>query len=256
MKNIAYILSLFLLLFSGQMWADPLQDFYVGNQAYEIEQYEDAIKAYERILSAGEESAEVYFNLGNSYYRTSQLAPAILNYERALSLEPDNEDIITNLRLANLRVVDNLEAKPEFLVQKMWKDWVGSNHSGGWGIWAVVLLWLALAAGAAFLFVGNGVVKRIGFFSAIGFAVVSLLFLTVGLQKRSLEQSSKQGIVFTQNAYVKASPDQTAQDLLILHEGVKVRILRTTGNWTEIKISDANVGDIAGWLDQRANQEI
>ncbi|MEM6765827.1 MAG: tetratricopeptide repeat protein [Bacteroidota bacterium] len=256
MKNIAYILVLLLISARENLLADPLQDFYAGNQAYQSEQYEEAISAYERVLIAGEESAELYFNLGNAYYRTSQLAPAILNYERALELSPDNEDIITNLRLANLRVVDNLEPKPEFLVQKMWKDWVASNHSGGWGIWAVILLWAALAAGAAFLLGASGVVKRVGFFAGIGLTVVSLLFLTVGLEKRGQETNSKQGIIFTQNAYVKASPDQTAQDLLILHEGVKVRILRTTGSWTEIKISDANVGEIAGWLNQQAIQEI
>ena len=86
----------------------------IGDQAYLNGSIDSAITTYESILAQEYESAEVYFNLGNAYYKSKDIANTILNYERALKLAPNDEDIQFNLRLANLRTVDKIEAVPEF----------------------------------------------------------------------------------------------------------------------------------------------
>jgi SH3-like domain-containing protein len=41
---------------------------------------------------------------------------------------------------------------------------------------------------------------------------------------------------------VKASPERAGKDLFILHEGTKVEVLDTFGEWSEIRIADGNEG--------------
>lgn len=93
------------LIFSGVLRAEsPIppatSSFEEGNQYYQKENYKAAAASYESIIAAGQESAEVYFNLGNAYYKLHQVAPAIYNYEKALLLNPNDEEIKTNLDFA------------------------------------------------------------------------------------------------------------------------------------------------------------
>jgi tetratricopeptide (TPR) repeat protein len=88
-----------------------------ANAAYVRKKYDQAIAYYESILSANQQSPTVYFNLGNAYYQTGDYTHAILNYERAKKLAPNDEDITVNLKFANQKTEDKIEAAPEmFLV--------------------------------------------------------------------------------------------------------------------------------------------
>jgi SH3-like domain-containing protein len=40
----------------------------------------------------------------------------------------------------------------------------------------------------------------------------------------------------------KSSPDKSGTDLFVLHEGTKVTIEDTVGEWLEIRLSDGNKG--------------
>jgi hypothetical protein len=47
-----------------------------------------------------------------------------------------------------------------------------------------------------------------------------------------------------QTVTVKSSPDNSGNDLFILHEGTKVNIKLTLGDWVEINTLDGN----SGWM--------
>ena len=49
-------------------------------------------------------------------------------------------------------------------------------------------------------------------------------------------------IVFAPTVTVKSSPDASGTDLFVLHEGTKVSIKSTLGEWSEITLEDGNVG--------------
>jgi len=51
---------------------------------------------------------------------------------------------------------------------------------------------------------------------------------------------------------VKSSPDKSGTDLFQLHEGTKVTVKSTLGNWYEIKVGSGNVG----WLEQSNVEKI
>ena len=53
-------------------------------------------------------------------------------------------------------------------------------------------------------------------------------------------------IVTVPMAVVKSSPESGSVDKLILHEGTKVKIDETVGDWHKVRIADGNTG----WLPQ------
>ena len=44
------------------------------------------------------------------------------------------------------------------------------------------------------------------------------------------------------SASIMASPDANSQELFRLHEGTKVKLNKTDGNWIEIEIANGSVG--------------
>jgi SH3-like domain-containing protein len=55
--------------------------------------------------------------------------------------------------------------------------------------------------------------------------------------------SADEAIVMRPVTSVKSSPSaEASKDLLILHEGTKVRILDSVGNWKNIELADGRQG--------------
>lgn len=116
--------AVLLLVFvaAGMSRADETaQAFEHGNQLYLQAKYPDAITQYEKIIANGWESGELYFNLGNAYYKSGNIQRAILNYERAAQMLPRDDDVQFNLQLANLQVVDKIDAVPRLFIYR-WID--------------------------------------------------------------------------------------------------------------------------------------
>ena len=122
LKNLKAIPILFLILFlfTGVYAQQPKQLFQKANQAYQNQNFQQAIELYQNILGQGYQATEIYYNLGNAFFRLNNLGQAILNYEKALKLNPNDPDIRYNLELANLRVVDRLELPPRFFLFEWW----------------------------------------------------------------------------------------------------------------------------------------
>ena len=82
---------------SGGSWEGLIA---TGNARYQETDFSGALDAYETVLQAGFESADLHYNLGNAYFKTGSLGFSILSYERALKLDPGDPDIRANLDLA------------------------------------------------------------------------------------------------------------------------------------------------------------
>ena len=98
--------------------------FFKTNQAYKEGRYADAVKGYQKLLSAGYENGHVYYNLGNAFFRLEQLGRAIMHYERARILMPRDSDLNFNLRHARDQAVDAIEENPRFISMAFF--WIAS----------------------------------------------------------------------------------------------------------------------------------
>src|SRR5881397_2866176 len=95
-----YIIVVCCVLFASSAFAQSETDFTKANQDYVQGNFKEAISRYETLVSSGQWSANLFYDLGNTYFRTADFGRAILNYERALALEQHHPEATANLQIA------------------------------------------------------------------------------------------------------------------------------------------------------------
>lgn len=215
-------------------------------EAYRNQAYKRSIELYEALVASGleenRESAQLYYNLGNAYFRDRQLGKAILNYERAHLLSPGDSDIRHNLRYANNYTEDRITPASNLFLTNWFNGVRDLYSSNAWARFAVIFFVLFIACVALFLFVRVMTVRKVAFYIGL------LLLFFVGVanafafsQKRERVRRES-AIVMVGAARANASPDDNSNLLFELHEGTKVKIKSSDGNWYEIEIANGSVG--------------
>ena len=230
--------------------SDSLWD--AANTAYVNGEYANAITLYDSILNSGYVSYKLYYNLGNAHFKEGSVGNAILNYERALRLRPTDNDIKHNLKVANGYVKDKIDVVPEFFVSTWIRSLRMSLSSNTWAIISVAFFALALAATLIYLLSKRLVFRKAGFYTAIVSLLIFIMSLTFSAVGKRQMLRSDEAVVMQGATSVKSSPDNASKELFIIHEGTKVEVVRTIGEWCEIMISDGN----KGWVNRIAIENI
>jgi len=241
-KSIGFIL--FVLLFSTANAIDCNAKIDSANANYAKGNYDQAIRQYATVLDQNLESSELYFNLGNAYYKTNQIGLAILNYERAKKLAPNDEDIISNLRLANQKTEDKIEAAPQLFLSEWEKGIIDMTTEKSWSYFCILSFSVSLILIALYILSTNQKLKKLGFFGGIAIGITSVIVFFIAKQKYEHTINIEEAIITSASVTVTGSPSEKGTKLFILHEGTKVVITEEGEEWTEIKIANGNVG----WL--------
>ena len=232
--------------------ATPDPGWDLANSAYVNGDYHAAAGYYEEILSRGLSSVKLYYNLGNAYFKEDRLGEAILNYRRALRLSPGSDDIRYNLGVAEARTKDNIEAIPEFFLTK----WVrGVRHTmscTAWSVFSLVALVCALSLFLTYLLARRLSLRKTGFYGTMLAVVVFVVTTWFALGERREMLDDSQAVVMSLSTAVKSSPDKSATDLFVLHEGTLVEITNRLDGWCEITIADGK----KGWLESKTIETI
>ena len=215
--------------------------FEQANTAYAEGRYDEAASLYQAMIDE-QPDAVLYYNLGNAQYKQGELAQAILCYERALRLRPNYKDAQYNLAFAQSRITDNIVEQDFFL--SSWARTVRNNLSERtWWSTSIGLFICALIALLLFLLGRELWLRK----TAFHVAWIALLFsLIAGLNAGSLRQRNtlRNEAIITQGVVnVKSSPDRSGTDLFTIHEGTKVTIRETLGEWVNVR-----VGSNEGWM--------
>jgi len=230
-------------LFSCTISAQTPDDvFNRGNELYRAGKYQEAANEYESVIKQGKVSAELYFNLGNAYYRERQLARAILSYERAALMHPNDPDIEHNLKLAYLKTVDRIEPVPEmFIIQ--WLHTIGSLMSTATVRVLFVLCWMLLFGSLAtmYLVLRPGILRAVRMSFFISCALGALCAAMLGIQSFQ-DTIQDKAIIIAQTVTAKSSPDAKAVDAFVIHEGVKVKLTDSVGEWVKVTLVDGKIG--------------
>lgn len=223
-----------------------------AEEAYATSDYDKALEIYKSVLDKGYESADLYYNVANCFYRKGELAPSILNYERALRIDPSHEDAKHNLSLAESKTVDNIDTLGRVFLVDWWNSFSNLTSADSWAFISIVLFIITLVSLSVYIFVRKIWVRKLGF----SVAVIALFFTIISFcsayTRYNVETSKNQAIVFSQTVTIKSSPDNSGNNLFILHEGTKVNIKSRLGEWVEIITSDGN----SGWLPANAIEVI
>ena len=216
-------------------------EFDAANAAYAEGRYEQAATIYQSLIDE-QPDATLYYNLGNARFKQGELAQAILNYERALRLQPNHKDAQYNLAFAQSRITDNI-VEQDFFLSAWARTLRNSLNEQTWLIGSICLFILALAGLLLFLLGREAWLRK----TAFHIAWIALLFsLIAGLNAASLHQRDtlRSEAIITQGVVNgKSSPDRSGTDLFTVHEGTKVTIRETLGEWANIR-----VGNYEGWV--------
>lgn len=235
MKKLLFFL---LLVFGFQVtFADAVQAevyFKEANLLYHKGEYQQAADLYQQIEGLNVEAAEVYYNLGNCFFKMGQLPQAIYNYEKANARAPFDEKIQTNLAVAYANTTDKIEYKPSngwlaFVKAKMVSY---ENFLNGF---TIVLAFILLTFIILYKYKNNQGYKK---------PIVVTLVLFVGFFVLSFIQKQVKnpevGVVFSSETLMLTKDKK--QTIRKIHEGTKVYIEQTSGNYFLVHLSDFSKG--------------
>lgn len=223
-----------LLIFLATFFAQANEQYAQGN-------YEEAVSLYKQC----EPSAEVYYNLGNALFKQGDLGHAILSYERSLRLDPRDKDCKHNLAFAQAQIIDNV-ADNEFFLSSWAQTLRNQLPCGTWFILSIIFWALTLGATITLLLSPSTPLHRLKKAAFHLSWIFLLLTIVAGLNAYSLHRRDtlRSEAIITQGIVnCKASPDRSGTELFTLHEGTKVTIHETLGEWVNI-----HVGNNVGWL--------
>ena len=222
-----------------------------ANLAYQNGEYVNASALYEQLLEMGE-APELHYNLGNAYFKQNEIGKSILNYERALRLRPFYEDAKYNLSIARERIVDNVEdTQNSFLI--VWTNsLINLLISNAWAYISIACLVVSAVCFLLFAFSQGLTGRKIAFhftWIALFVCIASGVFSGITYHRYNERAAA---IVMQGVATVKSAPDRSGTDLFILHEGTKVMIKDTLGEWNEIVLPNGN----RGWIEVKMVERI
>jgi tetratricopeptide (TPR) repeat protein len=245
-KKIALLLLLLPQVFLGQ------SGFEKGNALYQKGNYNEAIAAYESVLSTKKQSAELYFNMANCYYKLNKVAPAIYNYEKALVLSPNDKATQNNLKFAQKLTIDEIKEVPKVGFAKLLRDFTANFHYDTWAWIAVSFAILFLVFFIGYYFSQYTVSKRIFFFGMFVLVFLILISVAAAIFEKSHFENERPAIVFAEVTSVKSEPKSSGSDAYVLHEGTKVYVQETLDNWKKIELTDGS----QGWIESSAIKEV
>jgi len=221
-----------------------LKTFEKANNFYKENKYNEAILEYEKVVSQGFESGNLYYNLANSYFKKGEAGRAVLNYERARQFIPGDGDLKSNYDF--VRSILNLNSQGlsgNRLEKGVDKLSAGISINGITVVLAV--LYAAIILILIFSLFFPQIKRPAGILIVIlaGFFVLGAVSL-----KRKMIYLYKGAVVISKVAAVKFEPLENATAYFELTEGSFVEAVEEGGNWEKIKRADGKIG----WIDKAA----
>ena len=239
MKKLLYLLVL-LISFSGI--GQNLQRFEQGKEFYKDGKYQKAIDIWTQILTEGEHSAALYFNLGNAQYKLNRIGPSIYYYEKALQLSPNDNEIMNNLAYAENARIDSIEPLPKTVFSKWYQSISQIFTFNGCAILAVIFSLFFVAFFLFYYFSYSERRKRVLFVTAIGMGFCLVVSVTMAFSAYNDYVNNRPAIIFADKIDIKTEPSMGSNVAFTLHEGTKVKILAQDGNWFRITLADGKDG--------------
>lgn len=204
-----------------------------ADSAYNVDNYEDALQLY---LQAAQNGADdnLLYNIGNTYYRLNHLGKAVLYYERALKVNPTNSDAKLNLEFVNTKTIDEISDNKGSFISNTLTTIATYFMANTWAVIALVVFLLMLSAVAAYLFSGNIMLRKTGFFGGIILFFILIIAICFAFYSASLVNSHDEAVIVSPSTILSTkprAPQNRNEEAMLLHEGTKVIILDSINTW-------------------------
>ena len=225
-----------------------------ANQAYKQELYNEALTLYLQEAEKTGVSSALYCNIGDTYYRLKDNVHAVLYYERALLLDPSNSDARFNLEFVRGKM-----QLPDDAGDSWFSNWVDQTvsrlSSNAWAVIAIITFLLFLAGVAAYLFVDNVLIRKIGFFGGAVLIVASILANLAAFHVYHKATGGNGAIVMPENVTLSTAPREPRdkeEEAFRLQQGTRVEIIdsiadKTHGKWLQV----STAGGHKAWINAK-----
>lgn len=225
-----------------------------ANQAYKQELYNEALKLYLQEAERTGVSSDLYCNIGDTYYRLKDNVHAVLYYERALLLDPSNSDARFNLEFVRSKM-----QLPDDAGDSWFSNWVDQTvsrlSSNTWAIIAIVTFLLFLAGLAAYLFLDNVLMRKIGFFGGALMIVATILANLAAFHVYHKATSGNGAIIMPETVTLSTAPREPRdkqEEAFQLQQGTRVEIVdsisdKANSKWLQV----STAGGHKAWLNAK-----
>lgn len=215
--------------------------FVQANGFYERQHYAEAANMYDRILDHGFVHPNLYYNLGNAYYKLGWLGEAIWAYEKGLKLKPGDDDLRFNLKIANARIVDRVEAPEPFVLLK-WYGALKRRFTLAQWLTVISVAFCATAAAFSLFRFGPGQLSPLLGKSVVLGAMATVILGLVFVDRYFDILQKREAIVVAREGRVYAAPTEISNLMFAVHDGTKVGIRSSQDPWLEIELIDGKQG--------------
>ena len=211
------------------IWKESVRQYRKGH-------FLKAIKGFESLLAAGQQSADLYYNLGNAYVKTQAIPKAILMYEKALKLDPSMDDARHNLQqLRDEMDTDIIEIRPFFLT-RWWRNWLSILSPNIWSILAAISF---LGLGWTFK---RYLTNASSIEALLSHVFVVLLLMASAYSSYSWRTNYNGALVYPEASALYQGPDIRSASETEMPPGIKLHILDSIGDWYKVTLPDKQIG--------------
>ena len=230
-----------------------------ANQAYKQELYNEALKLYLQEAEQTGVSSSLYCNIGDTYYRLKDNVHAVLYYERALLLDPSNSDARFNLDFVRGKM-----QLPDDAGDSWFSNWVDQTvsrlSSNAWAIIVIITFLLFLAGVAAYLFLDNVLMRKIGFFGGAVMLAATILANLAAFHVYHKATGGNGAIVMPESVTLSTTPREPRdkeEEAFQLQQGTRVEIIdsitdKSHGKWLQV----STAGGHKAWINATALEVI
>ncbi|HXP35259.1 MAG TPA: tetratricopeptide repeat protein [Chthoniobacterales bacterium] len=232
------------LLSASILAAEPSAQFAKANQEYAAGDFKAAIDDYETLVRAGQDTANLFYNLGNAYFRKNDFGRAILNYERAVALDAHHPEAEANARIARD------EARALELVPTRSDRLFAFANENQLVVTAAIAFWIGIFSFAAWI------IGRRRSRSAFALSILSLSLFAIAVVASCQLSRGKNGpglaIVTGDKVDARLATADNANRVLTLPAGSEIKIVSQRGDW----IYAALPNNMRGWIPANSAEQV
>jgi hypothetical protein len=84
--------------------------------------------------------------------------------------------------------------------------------------------------------------RKTGFFMSLVFIVAFVLSVVFAALSRHDSLTHDDAIIITPSVTMMSAPVRSGEELLVLHEGTKVKVIDKIDEWNKVRLADGNIG--------------
>lgn len=242
MRITAVTILILLLGCAGMAFADSdaAEIYNRANKLYADKEYNKALELYLELVDRGIENAALYYNLANTYFKAGIIGSAVLYYERALYLKPLDREIRDNLKFVRMSLEDKISPLYSESLNRVFQL-IGAIFN----LKVVLIIELIFFTAFCGLLILNTLshsdsrpLRPIIVLCAV-FLAVSIAGMTTRIIN---EKTHPAGIVLEKEVDVNSSPIPESENVFVLHEGTKIKIIERRDEWIRFRIADGREG--------------